>query len=64
MSVASSERSFSDFQLIKAHIMSIMGQEKLKGLALVSIKRDVHRSLDMEGIVVAFAEAMARKKQF
>ena len=29
----------------------------------MSIERDVRRSLDMEGIVVAFAEAKARKKQ-
>ena len=41
-----------------------MGQERLTGLALTSMERDVRRSLDMEDIVVAFAEANAHKHQF
>lgn len=41
-----------------------MGQERLTGLALMSIERDVRQSLDMEDIVIAFAENKARKQQF
>ena len=40
-----------------------MSQERLTGLAVMSIERDVRRSLDMEDIVVAFDEAKARKQQ-
>lgn len=63
-SVASGERSFSALRLIKNYMRSTMGQERLTGLALTSIERDVRRSLDMEDIVVAFVEAKARKQQF
>ncbi|KAI4892093.1 hypothetical protein NFI96_003229 [Prochilodus magdalenae] len=57
VSVASGERSFSALKLIKTYMRSTMGQERLTGLALMSIEREVCRSLDMEDIVVAFAEA-------
>ncbi|XP_062286941.1 zinc finger MYM-type protein 1-like [Scomber scombrus] len=61
VSVASGERSFSALKLIKTYLRSTMCQERLTGLALISIERDVRRSLDMEDIVAAFAEA---KQQF
>jgi hypothetical protein len=64
VSVASGERSFSALKLIKNYMRSTMGQERLTGLALTSMERDVRRSLDMEDIVVAFAEANAHKHQF
>ncbi|KAK7158541.1 hypothetical protein R3I94_004999 [Phoxinus phoxinus] len=64
VSVASGERSFSAFQLIKNYMKSSMGQERLTGLALTSIERDVRQSLDMEDIVIAYAEGKARKQQF
>lgn len=64
VSVASGERSFSALKLIKNYMRSTMGQERLTGLALTSIERDVRQSLDMEDIVIAFAENKARKQQF
>lgn len=64
VSVASGERSFSALKLIKNYMRSTMGQERLTGLALMSIERDVRQSLDMEDIVIAFAENKARKQQF
>uniref|UniRef100_A0A8C2AU17 TTF-type domain-containing protein n=1 Tax=Cyprinus carpio TaxID=7962 RepID=A0A8C2AU17_CYPCA len=64
VSVASGERSFSALKLIKNYTRSTMGQERLTGLALMSIERDVRQSLDMEDIVIAFAENKARKQQF
>ena len=63
VTVASGERSFSALKLIKTYMRSTMSQERLTGLAVTSIERDVRRSLDMEDIVVAFAEAKARKQQ-
>ena len=63
VTVASGERSFSALKLIKTYMRSTMSQERLTGLAVTSIECDVRRSLDMEDIVVAFAEAKARKQQ-
>lgn len=40
-----------------------MCQERLTGLALVSVERDVRRALDMEDIVVSFAKAKAHTHQ-
>ncbi|KAG2468734.1 S6A13 protein, partial [Polypterus senegalus] len=51
-------------KLIKNYMRSTVGQERLTGLALMSIERDVRQSLDMEDIVIAFAENKARKQQF
>lgn len=64
VSVASGERSFSALKLIKNYMRSTMGQARLTGLALMSIERDVRQSLDMEDIVIAFAEDKAHKQQF
>lgn len=64
VSVASGERSFSAMKLIKNYMRSTMGQERLTGLALTSIDRDVRQSLDLEDIVIAFAENKTRKQQF
>uniref|UniRef100_A0A9J8CNG3 TTF-type domain-containing protein n=1 Tax=Cyprinus carpio carpio TaxID=630221 RepID=A0A9J8CNG3_CYPCA len=64
VSVASGERSFSALKLIKNYMRSTMGQERLTGLALMSIEHDVRQSLDMEDIVIGFAENKARKQQF
>ena len=63
VSVASGERSFSVLKLIKTYMRPTMGQERLTGLALMSMECDVHRSLNMKGIVVVFAEAKTHKKQ-
>lgn len=64
VSVASGERSFSSLKRIKNYMRSTMSQERLSGLALMSIESDVHRSVDMEGIVSAFAESKVRKQPF
>ena len=54
VTVASGERSFTALKLIKTYMRSTMSQERLTGLAVTSIERDVRWSLDMEDIVVAF----------
>jgi len=65
VSVASGERRFSALKLIKKnYLRSTMGQERLRGLALISIEHDVRKSLDMEDIIAAFAQAKARKQKF
>uniref|UniRef100_A0A8C5EEX0 HAT C-terminal dimerisation domain-containing protein n=1 Tax=Gouania willdenowi TaxID=441366 RepID=A0A8C5EEX0_GOUWI len=63
VSVASGERKFSALKLIKTYLRSTMCQERLTGLALISIERAVLRSSDMEDIVAAFAEAAVLRKK-
>lgn len=62
VTVASGERSFSSLKLIKTYLRSTMSQERLSGLALISIEHRVRRSLDLEDMVTAFAQAKARKQ--
>lgn len=61
ITVASGERSFSVLKLIKTYLRSTMSQERLSGLALISIENKVRRSLDLDDIISAFAQAKARK---
>ena len=64
VTVASGERSFSALKLLKTYLRSTMSQDRLSGLALISIERNVRRSLNLEDIVTAFAQAKARKHRF
>ncbi|KAF7657630.1 hypothetical protein LDENG_00024390, partial [Lucifuga dentata] len=63
VTVASGERSFLALKLIKTYLRSIMSQEKLSGLALISIEQNIGRSLELEDMVSAFAIAKACKQQ-
>ena len=40
VTVATAERSFSKLKLIKNYLRSTMGQERLSGLAMLSIEND------------------------
>lgn len=62
VTVTSGERSFSSLKLIKTYLRSTMSQERLSGLALISIEYRVRSSLDLEDMVTAFAQAKARKQ--
>lgn len=64
VTVASGERSCSALKLIKTYLRSTMSQESLSGLALISIEHNVRRSLDLDNLVTAFAQAKARKHRF
>lgn len=64
VSVASGERSFSKLKLIKNYLRSTMSQERLVGLALMSIEYDVLQRLDLSNIIRDFAEKKARKVAF
>ena len=44
VSVAECERSFSTLKRLKIYLRSTMGQERLVGLALMSIHRDIRLS--------------------
>ncbi|KAK0139198.1 Zinc finger MYM-type protein 1 [Merluccius polli] len=61
VTVATAERSFSKLKLIKNYLRSTMGQERLSGLAMLSIENDRVRKLDIQRIVDEFAERKARR---
>ena len=46
VTVASTKRSFSKLKLIKSYLRLTMSQERLNGLAMLSIKKDLAFKLD------------------
>lgn len=59
--VASAERSFSKLMLIKKFLRTTMSQERLVGLARLSIESQLARSLDFDAVIRNFAKRKARK---
>lgn len=61
VSVATGERSFSKLKLIKTYLRSTISQERLVGLALISIEKELCDKLDVNKIIEKFASIKARK---
>jgi hypothetical protein len=61
VTVASGERSFSRLKLIKTYLRSTMSQDRLVGLAILSIENDVAQTLDFADLLSEFASQKARK---
>ncbi|XP_013617859.1 PREDICTED: uncharacterized protein LOC106324438 [Brassica oleracea var. oleracea] len=61
VSVASAERSFSNLKLIKSYLRSSMSQERLNGLSMLSIERDMAEKLDCTNLMNEFAGRNARR---
>ena len=57
VTVATAERSFSKLKYIKNYLRNCMGQERLKGLGMLSIEASQPRQA-----IDRFAEMMARRK--
>jgi hypothetical protein len=64
VSVASGERSFSKLKLIKNYLRSTMLQERLSGLAILSIECELLDTINTEDILKEFAAIKSRKVQF
>ena len=64
ISVASAERSFSKLKLIKNYLRSTMSQERLNGLAMLSIEKEMLEKLDDKSLIKNFAYQRARKIKF
>ncbi|PRQ40050.1 putative HAT dimerization domain-containing protein [Rosa chinensis] len=62
--VASAERSFSKLKLIKSYLQSTMSQERLNGLAMLSIEKDLVEKLEYSSLVETFATKNARRVIF
>ena len=64
VSVATAERSFSKLKLIKTYLRSVMAQERLSGLAILSIENERARICDLTFIINEFTEQKARRVNF
>ena len=60
-SIASCERSFIKLKLIKTYMRSTLSQERLYGLAILSIERKIFNNINIEEIVEEFTIRKNRK---
>lgn len=61
VTVAQAERSFSKLKLIKSYLRSTMSQERLTGLAVISINHVIGEQISYDDIIDDFASRRARK---
>jgi len=61
VTVASGKRSFSKLKLIKTYLRASMKQDRLHGLALLSIENAVASELDYSSVIEKFASLKARR---
>lgn len=61
VTVAGAERSFSKLKLIKTYLRSTMQQERLSGLAIISINQVVSNQLSYDAIIDDFAAKKTRR---
>ncbi|XP_057469600.1 uncharacterized protein LOC130758655 [Actinidia eriantha] len=64
VTVASGERSFPKLKLIKNYLRSTMSQERMNGLAMLSIEADTANNLDYTSLISTFAGQNARRVNF
>ncbi|XP_052620984.1 uncharacterized protein LOC111890008 [Lactuca sativa] len=64
VTVASAERSFSKVKLLKSYLRSTITQERLNGLAILSIDSQFLRSVDYDKRIDVFASKNARRHRF
>ncbi|OXA40851.1 zinc finger MYM-type protein 1 [Folsomia candida] len=64
VSVASAERSFSKLKLIENYLRSSMSEERLCGLAILSIEKELTCEIDFDDIINEFALRKSRKVLF
>ena len=61
MTVALAERSFSKLKLLKSYLRSTMSQDRLNGLAMISIESDMLENMNYESLIEDFASKNARR---
>ncbi|XP_062203782.1 uncharacterized protein LOC133905981 [Phragmites australis] len=64
VTVASAERSFSKLKLLKNYLRSTMSQERLNGLVMCYIEKNVLDSIDLDIVLNDFASRNARRNCF
>ena len=58
------EMSFSKLKLIKSYLRSIMSQERLSELAILSIENEMLTEFECENLINNFASQQTRKINF
>ena len=61
MTVASAERSFTKLKLIKTYLRSTMSQERLSGMAVLSINHQLAEQISFDDIIDDFASRKTRR---
>ena len=61
---SSAKRSFSKFKLIISYKKSTMSQERLRGLAILSIEKEMLEELKYKNLISNFRSQKARKIYF
>ena len=64
ITVAFAERDFSKLKLIKSYLRSTMSQERLSGLAILSIENEMLEELEYKNLISQFTSQKARKIDF
>ena len=64
VTIASAERSFSKLKLLKNYLRSMMSQERLNGLAMCCIEKNMLDIIDLDTLIDDFASKNARKSHF
>lgn len=64
VTAASAERSFSKLKIVKNYLRSQISQDRLIGLATISIENQIANDLDIDDLVQGFASSKARKIHF
>ena len=64
VTVSSVERNFSKLKLIKSYLRSTMSQERLSGLSILSIEKEMLAELECKNLISNFATQKSRKINF
>jgi hypothetical protein len=64
VTVAYAERSFSKLKLIKSYLISTMSQERLNGLAILSIEKKMLKKLKYKNLISNFASQKIKNIHF
>lgn len=64
VTVTSAERSFSKLKLIKNFLRNSISQDRLTNISILNIERARTEELEIEKLIVDFANQKARKKKF
>jgi hypothetical protein len=64
VTVASTEMSFTKLKLIKTYLRTIMSQERLSGLTMISIENEYLDKLNYDDLIEEFASKNAKRSNF